>query len=141
MHAGLRNDHAETEWPASTVGPSCRANPRGGSDRFRQHRQGILGRGHIEACGLQPRNYSDQLDPSANSPCTSTTLRTFFGVAFAGIAASGDERGRCAGKKSSRKSRLFIIIIIFLHGKGRVGSFSLRGAGTEVWCRTPGCLI
>jgi len=61
---------------------------------------GFLHRGHVEAARLQSRDHLDQQEPSANSPCTSTTLRAFGGVAFHAMPRVETKRGRRAGKQS-----------------------------------------
>jgi hypothetical protein len=61
---------------------------------------------------------SDQQEPSANSPCTSTTLRAFSGVAFAGMPRVEINEAAAPASRAVEKMRLFIIMIHFLRRKG-----------------------
>src|SRR3981189_3549824 len=66
----------EKECPTRTVGPSCRASTRWAEATA----SGSVVRGFCTAVTLSPAACnraitSDQDDPSANSPCTRTTLR------------------------------------------------------------------
>src|SRR5271170_648509 len=75
----------ENECPASTVGPSCRAR----TCCAEATASGSVVKGFCTEVTLRPTACkrgitSDQDDPSANSPCTRTTLRAFF----AGCAAA-----------------------------------------------------
>src|SRR6202011_737574 len=68
----------EKECPTRTVGPSCRASTRWAEATA----SGSVVRGFCTAVALSPAACnraitSDQDDPSANSPCTRTTLRAF----------------------------------------------------------------
>src|SRR6266436_166547 len=70
----------EKECPTKTVGPSCRASTRWAEAIA----SGSVVRGFCTAVALSPAACnraitSDQDDPSANSPCTRTTLRAFVG--------------------------------------------------------------
>src|SRR6202790_2045979 len=68
----------EKECPTRTVGPSCRASTRSAEATA----SGSVVSGFCTAVALSPAACnraitSDQLDPSANSPCTRTTFRAF----------------------------------------------------------------
>src|SRR5580658_1711398 len=68
----------EKECPTRTVGPSCRASTRSAAATA----SGSVVRGFCTDVTLSPAACnrgitSDQDDPSANSPCTRTTLRAF----------------------------------------------------------------
>src|SRR5258705_4138561 len=68
----------EKECPTRTVGPSCRASTRWAEATA----SGSVVRGFCTAVALSPAACnraitSDHDDPSANSPCTRTTLRAF----------------------------------------------------------------
>src|SRR5260370_880912 len=81
----------EKECPTRTVGPSCRANTRWAEATA----SGSVVRGFCTAVALSPAACnraitSDQDDPSANSPCTRTTLRA-FGAGCAAAALPGKE--------------------------------------------------
>jgi hypothetical protein len=52
---------------------------------------------------------SDQHDPSANSPCTSTTLRAF--VAFAAMPRGEINEAAAPATMAAEKARLFINMI------------------------------
>ena len=54
---------------------------------------------------------SDQLDPSANSPCTSTTLRAFGGAAFAAMPPVEISEAAAPATRAVEKVRLFIIVM------------------------------
>src|ERR1700692_3171516 len=77
----------EKEWPTRTVGPSCRASTRSAEATA----SGNVVRGFCTAVALSPAFCnraitSDQDDPSANSPCTSTMLRAFGATGSAGAS-------------------------------------------------------
>jgi L-asparagine transporter-like permease len=55
---------------------------------------------------------SDQLDPSANSPCTSTTLFAFTGAEFAAMLGAEISEAAAPVTRAVEKTRLFIIIMI-----------------------------
>src|SRR5258707_10339463 len=78
----------EKECPTRTVGPSCRASTRWAEATA----SGSVVRGFCTAVALSPAacnraSTSDQDDPSANSPCTRTTLRA-LGAGCAAAALS-----------------------------------------------------
>src|SRR6202045_1493897 len=79
----------EKECPTRTVGPSCCASTRWAEATA----SGSVVRGFCTAVALSPAACnraitSDQDDPSANSPCTRTTLRA-FGAGCAAAALPG----------------------------------------------------
>jgi hypothetical protein len=61
---------------------------------------------------------SDQEEPSAKSPCTSTTLRAFSGVAFTAMPRVEINEAAAPVSRVVEKVRLFIIMILFLKPKG-----------------------
>src|ERR1700726_3996776 len=76
----------ENEWPTKTVGPSCRASTRSAEATA----SGSVVRGFCTDVALSPAACnraitSDQHDPSANNPCTRTTLRALVGAEFAAM--------------------------------------------------------
>jgi hypothetical protein len=54
---------------------------------------------------------SDQDDPSANSPCTSTTLLAFVGAGFAAMPGVEISEAAAPATMAAEKLRLFIIMI------------------------------
>src|SRR2546430_2270913 len=60
---------------------------------------------------------SDQQEPSANSPCTSTTLRAVSGVAFAAMPRVEISEAAAPVSRAVEKVRLFIIMILFVQRK------------------------
>ena len=86
--------------------------------RLGQRGQGILHGGDVQSPAACKRGItSDQEEPSANSPCTSTTLRAFSAVAFAAMPRV-EINEAAAPSRVVEKTRLFIIMILFLHRKG-----------------------
>jgi hypothetical protein len=73
---------------------------------------------------------SDQHDPSANSPCTSTTLRAFVGEGIAAIPRAETSEAATPATRVAEKARL-LIAMIFL-------PFSPR-ALSNVWSRFSAC--
>src|ERR1700677_2816363 len=76
----------EKEWPIRTVGPSCLANTRSAEATA----SGKVVNGFCTEVAFSPAACnraitSVQQEPSANRPCTSTTLRAFGGLAFAAM--------------------------------------------------------
>ena len=109
----------EKEWPTRTVGPSCRASTRSAEATA----SGSVVSGFCTDVQLNPAVCSraitsDQQEPSANSPCTSTTLRAFGGVAFAAMPRVEISEAAAPVSRALEKVRLFIIMIVFLHRKG-----------------------
>src|SRR5712672_3617813 len=112
----------EKEWPTRTVGPSCRASTRSADATA----SGSVVSGFCTEVTLRPAFCnraitSDQQEPSANSPCTSTTLRAFSGVAFAAMPRVEISEAAAPVSRAVEKVRLFIIMILFLHRKGWKG--------------------
>ncbi|GIQ74751.1 hypothetical protein BraRD5C2_31920 [Bradyrhizobium sp. RD5-C2] len=54
---------------------------------------------------------SDQHEPSANRPCTSTTLRAFTGGVVAAMPREDTSEAAAPASKAVEKVRLFIIMI------------------------------
>src|SRR5262249_550087 len=54
---------------------------------------------------------SDQHDPSANSPCTSTTLRALVGEGIAAIPRAEISEAAAPATRATEKARLLIVII------------------------------
>src|SRR5580658_262210 len=109
----------EKECPTRTVGPSCRASTRWAEATA----SGKVVRGFCTDVQLNPAGCnraitSDQQEPSANSACTSTTLRAFSGVAFAAKPRVEISEAAVPVSRAVEKVRLFIIMIVFLHRKG-----------------------
>src|SRR5271154_5539209 len=117
----------EKECPTNTVGPSCRASTRCAEATA----SGSVVRGFCTEVALSPAACnraitSDQLDPSANSPCTRTTLRAAAGADVA--ARPGVEINEVAAPATwaAEKARLFIITTrspswgAFREGEGEV---------------------
>src|SRR6202051_1379925 len=109
----------EKEWPTRTVGPSCRASTRSAEATA----SGSVVNGFCTAVAFSPAACnraipSDQHEPSANSPCTSTTLRAFGGVAFAAMPRVEISEAAAPASRAVEKLRLFIITILFLHRYG-----------------------
>jgi hypothetical protein len=59
---------------------------------------------------------SDQHEPSANSPCTSTTFLAFTGVEFAAMPRVEISEAAAPVTRAAEKARLFIIMISLLQG-------------------------
>src|SRR3954451_11832804 len=102
----------EKECPTRTVGPSCRASTRWAEATA----SGSVVRGFCTAVALSPAACnraitSDQDDPSANSPCTRTTLRAFGGVAFAAMPRVEISEAAAPASRAVEKLRLFIIMM------------------------------
>src|SRR5258707_4439566 len=116
----------EKEWPTRTVGPSCRASTRSADATA----SGSVVSGFCTAVALSPAACnraitSDQHEPSANSPCTSTTFRAFAGAEFAAMPRVETSEAAAPVKRAAEKARLFIIMIslpsriggdVWLHG-------------------------
>src|SRR5580658_1279652 len=96
----------EKECPTRTVGPSCRASTRWAEATA----SGKVVRGFCTDVQLNPAGCnraitSDQQEPSANSPCTNTTLRTFVGMA-GGAAIPRVETREAAAPVARRVERV-----------------------------------
>src|SRR6202045_2884713 len=112
----------EKEWPTRTVGPCCRATTLSAEATA----SGSVVKGFCTEVTFSPAACkrgitSDQEEPSANSPCTSTTLRAFSGVAFAAMPHVEINEAAAPASRVVEKMRLFIIMILFLHRKGELG--------------------
>src|ERR1700747_1946509 len=102
----------EKEWPTRTVGPSCRASTRSAEATA----SGSVVKGFCTDVTFSPDACkrgitSDQLEPSANSPCTSTTLRAFGGAAFAAMPRVETSEAAAPASRAVEKLRLFIIVM------------------------------
>src|SRR5207253_9458273 len=102
----------EKECPTRTVGPSCRASTRWAEATA----SGSVVRGFCTEVALSPAACnraitSDQDDPSANSPCTRTTLRAFVGAGFAAMPRGETSEAAAPAIMAAEKLRLFIIMI------------------------------
>src|SRR6266481_2949945 len=126
----------EKECPTRTVGPSCRASTRWAEATA----SGSVVSGFCTAVALSPAACnraitSDQDDPSANSPCTRTTLLAFAGVEFAAVPPVEISEAAAPVTRAAEKARLFIIMIslpsriggnVWLHGAAQSGAGRLR---------------
>src|SRR5882757_8023553 len=141
----------EKECPTSTVGPSCRASTRWAEATA----SGSVVSGFCTAVALSPAACnraitSDQHEPSANSPCTSTTLLAFAGVEFAAMPPVEISEAAAPVRRAAEKARLFIIMIslpsrmdgnVWLHGVGgaerrRTPEISMSCRRSPPFCRT-----
>src|ERR1700722_8887678 len=105
----------EKEWPTRTVGPSCRASTLSAEATA----SGSVVKGFCTEVTFSPAACkrgitSDQEEPSANSPCTSTTLRAFSAVAFAAMPRVEINEAAAPASRVVEKTRLFIIMMLFL---------------------------
>src|SRR4029077_10099152 len=126
----------EKECPTSTVGPSCRASTRWAEATA----SGSVVSGFCTAVALSPAACnraitSDQHEPSANSPCTSTTLPAFAGVEFAAMPRVEISEAAAPVTRAAEKARLFIIMISLPSRMD--GNVWLHGVGGAELCRTP----
>src|ERR1700730_15592345 len=114
----------EKECPTRTVGPSCRASTRSADATA----SGSVVSGFCTEVTLSPAVCnraitSDQQEPSANSPCTRTTLRAFGGVAFAAMPRVEISEAAAPASRAVEKLRLFIIMMslpLIMRGEGIV---------------------
>src|SRR5581483_11091647 len=105
----------EKECPTSTVGPSCRASTRSAEATA----SGNVVSGFCTEVTLSPVDCkrgmtSDQHEPSANSPCTSTTLRAFGEVGFAAMPRVETSEAAAPASSAVEKLRLFIMGMFLL---------------------------
>ncbi len=103
------------EWPASTVGPSWRANTRFVSAAASSSVvSGFWTETTLSPAACNRGITSDHEDPSANSPCTSTTLRArMAGWAQAGRASMA---ALPPSVRAARKARRSIMAICSYDG-------------------------
>src|SRR5260370_7798536 len=114
----------EKEWPTRTVGPSCLASTRSAEATA----SGSVVSGFCTEVALRPTACnraitSDQQEPSANSPCTSTTLRAFGGVAFAAMPRVEISEAAAPASRAVEKLRLLIIMMslpLIMRGEGMI---------------------
>src|SRR5487761_1989030 len=129
----------EKECPTSTVGPSCRASTRSAEATA----SGSVVRGFCTAVALRPAVCnraitSDQHDPSANKPCTRTTLRAFAGAGVAATPRTETSEAAAPATRVAEKVRLFIIIVclpLTVRGCGEI--FLHRGARLQMLASSP----
>src|SRR5258707_2580719 len=105
----------EKECPTRTVGPSCRASTRWAEATA----SGSVVNGFCTAVALSPAACnraitSDQHDPSANSPCTRTTLRALIGAAMAAMPRADVNEAAAPAKRAAENVRLLIGMSISL---------------------------
>src|SRR5271154_3349559 len=139
----------EKECPTRTVGPSWRASTRSAEATA----SGSVVRGFCTAVALSPAACSraitsDQDDPSANSPCTRTTLRAFSAgcaaaaspwkrVLAAPAATMLTKERRSIGCLCRRSSWLFMEVLLCVKlelatarvGVGYLENLQARGVG------------
>src|SRR6201987_1435433 len=139
----------EKECPTRTVGPSCRASTRS-ADATASGRvfSGFCTEVTLSPAACNRAITSDQLDPSANSSCTSTTFRAFgAGCAAAAVpwirvlaapaATMPTKARRFIGYLGRRSS--WLLMEVLLCGKlelatGRVGVGYLEGLRGAQMC-------
>src|SRR6516165_4679143 len=102
----------EKEWPTRTVGPSCRASTRLADATA----SGSVVNGFCTEVTLRPAvcnrgMTSLQQEPSAKSPCTSTTLLAFVEGGFAAIARGEIRVVAAPATRPAEKARLSIVTI------------------------------
>src|SRR5258706_2362589 len=122
----------EKECPTRTVGPSCRASTCWADATA----SGSVVRGFCTAVALSPAACnreitSDQLDPSANSPCTRTTLRASVGAGFAAMPRLEISDAAAPAAMAVEKVRLLIIMICL---PSIAGSGKIRSMRVQRWC-------
>src|SRR5271168_4981535 len=133
----------EKECPTSTVGPSCRASTRSAEATA----SGSVVRGFCTAVALSPAACnraitSDQLDPSANSPCTRTTFRAFgadcaaaalpwIRVLAAPAATMFTNERRFIGYLCRRSSWLFMEVFLCVKLSWHLGAFQFECGGPD----------
>src|SRR6201993_5298009 len=105
----------EKKCPTSTVGPSWRASTRSAEATA----SGSVVNGFWTDVALSPAACnraitSDQHDPSANRPCTSTTLRALTGAVPAAVVRLVEASDAPAPATRAEKVRLFIIMVSLL---------------------------
>src|SRR5277367_200729 len=111
----------EKECPTRTVGPSCRASTRSAEATA----SGSVVSGFCTDVALSPAACnraitSDQDDPSANSPCTKTTLRALVGVAIAPEPRVDVNEAAAPATRATEKVRLLITMRISPSLLGRI---------------------
>src|SRR5580658_10346072 len=121
----------EKEWPTRTVGPSCRASTRSAEATA----SGNVVKGFCTEVAFKPAACnraitSVQQEPSANKPCTSTTLRAFGSVALVANPRLETVEAATPASRAVEKSRLFIIV--FLLRKNALRTKGVRRAGHDL---------
>src|ERR1700756_1495894 len=132
----------EKECPTRTVGPSCRASTRSAEATA----SGSVVSGFCTAVALSPAACnraitSDQLDPSANSPCTRTTFRAGAGCATAAVpwtrvlaaptATMLTNARRFIGYLGRRSSWLFMEVLLCVKLSWLLGAFQFQRGGPD----------
>jgi len=113
MHTPSVTIIPEKECPTRTVAPSCRASTRSAEATA----SGSVVSGFCTDVALSPAACkraitSDQHDPSANRPCTSTTLRALTGAVLAAAVRLVEISDAAApATRAAEKVRLFIIMM------------------------------
>src|SRR5262249_19028469 len=122
----------EKEWPTRTVGPSCRASTRSAEATA----SGSVVSGFCTEVAFRPAACnraitSVQQEPSANSPCTSTTLRALGGVALAATPRVEISEAAAPASRAVENVRLFIVMVsLFVMRVG--GRFDFDGENDGV---------
>src|SRR5580700_2180677 len=120
----------EKERPTRTVGPSCRASTRS-ADAIASGSvvSGFCTEVTLSSAACNRAITSDQQEPSANSPCTSTTLRAFGGVAFAAMPRVEISEIAAPANRAVETVRLFIMMSVplIMRGDGLDGTAWPRG--------------
>jgi hypothetical protein len=122
----------EKECPANTVGPSCRAR----TNWAEATASGSVVKGFCTEVTLRPAACKrgitlDQLDPSANSPCTRTTLRAFVAAGVAARPRVEISEAAAPANMAAVNARLFIIMICLLSKVAFVKNLPGAGAAPE----------
>src|ERR1700757_3736835 len=129
----------EKECPTRTVGPSCRASTRS-ADATASGRvfSGFCTEVTLSPAACNRAITSDQLDPSANSPCTRTTFRAFGAdcaaaavpwtrVLAAPAATMFTNVRRFIGYLGRRSSWLFMEVLLCVKLELATGTVALKG--------------
>src|SRR5215208_5798991 len=110
----------ENEWTTRTVGPSWRASTRSAEATASDS----VVNGFCTEVALRPAACnraitSVQHDPSANSPCTRTTLRAFVGVTLAAMPRVESSEAAAPASSAVERARRLIIMSTpsFVHWK------------------------
>src|ERR1700722_4628092 len=118
----------EKEWPTRTVGPSCRASTRTAAATASANVvNGFCTEVAFSPAACNRAITSVQQEPSANRPCTSTTLRAFGGVAFAAIPRLEIIEAAAPAMRAVENSRLFIMVSLLSY-TGTVGGYWIGAA-------------
>src|SRR5260370_2673375 len=140
---GAATNMPAKESPRRTVGPSCRASTRSAEATA----AGSVVSGFCTAVALSPAACnraitSDQLDPSANSPCTRTTFRAFGAdcaaaalawkrVLAAPAATMFTNVRRFIGYLGRRSACLFMEVLLCVKLSWLLGGFQFERGGAD----------